>query len=425
MNDLIRNVDTPEDISAAAAELRQVGSITPNATLDVFEAWAAALGTPEMAAIPGIAFLRLWLRRNTLEPIITRELGQGALDDKWMEDGRARLKPYPVGVVAHWPAGNIEIQPLLSMTCALLGGNRCLVRIPRGLQDQTRQLIDKLVQSDSDHLVTRRIRLLVFDHERLDLHRAMAQAVDGAMIWGGEEAVTEIRALPFPHWARLAVFGPRISVAAIDAASWCNHPALRDVFCRRIARDVWQFDQQACSSPQVLFLETSKGHPADEFVQALKLAFEAENRVHPRETIQASLTSAICQARASWLLDDVANSATFPAGPEWTILLGQGSEIQEIPRPTGGKTLTVLEVRSLLEAVGKLDGNVQTLGLAMVSAEMEATLASVAAFRGVDRIVPLGRMHVFTPPWDGVDLIRIMVRMVRHVRLTPGSTMEE
>ena len=191
MNDLIRNVDTPEDITAAAAELRQiaVNSITPNATLDVFEAWAAALGTPDTAAIPGIAFLRLWLRRNTLEPIITRELGPGALDGKWMEDGRARLKAYPVGVVGHWPAGNIEIQPLLSMTCALLGGNTCLVRIPKGLRDQTQQLIEKLVQSDSDRVLTRRIRLLVFDHERLDLHRAMAQSVDGAMIWGGEEAV--------------------------------------------------------------------------------------------------------------------------------------------------------------------------------------------------------------------------------------------
>ncbi len=415
MNDLIRNIETPEDVSAAAAELRQVGgpyAITPNATLDVFEAWADALGTPEMAAIPGIAFLRLWLRRNTLEPIIARELGPGALDGNWMEDGRARLKAYPVGVVGHWPAGNIEIQPLLSMTCALLGGNTCLVRIPRRLRDQTQQLIEKLIQSDSSHVLIGRIRLLVFDHDRLDIHRAMAQSVDGAMIWGGEEAVTEIRALPFPHWARLAVFGPRISVAAMDATSWCDLAA-REAFCRRIARDVWQFDQQACSSPQVLFLEKKEGHSAGDFVQALRAAFETENRIHPRETIQASLTSAICQARASWLLEDIANSAIFPAGPEWTILLGQGSEI---PQPTEGKTLTVLEVGDLLETAAKFDGNVQTLGLAIADHEREATLASVAASRGVDRIVQLGRMHVFTPPWDGVDLIRIMVRMVRHVR---------
>jgi hypothetical protein len=42
-------------------------------------------------------------------------------------------------------------------------------------------------------------------------------------------------------------------------------------------------------------------------------------------------------------------------------------------------------------------------------------LAKAAGRRGVDRIVKLGRMHVFSSPWDGVDLIRPMVRVVRHV----------
>ena len=103
-------------------------------------------------------------------------------------------------------------------------------------------------------MLTRRIFMAAFDHGRQDLQEAMARVVDGAMIWGGEEAVLQIRALPFPHWARVAVFGPRISVAAMDAGAWGN-PDEQESWCLRIARDVWQFDQQACSSPQVLFLE--------------------------------------------------------------------------------------------------------------------------------------------------------------------------
>jgi len=144
----------------------------------------------------------------------------------------------------------------------------------------------------------------------------------------------------------------------------------------------------------------------------LKKAFELENRLHPRQTIAAGLTTAICHARASWLLDDLANRACFSAAPDWTILVGRGAEI---PKPTQGKTLTILEVDNLLNPVEKFDGNVQTLGLAMADADREATLTSLAARRGVDRIVKLGRMHVFAPPWDGVDLIRPMVRVVRHV----------
>jgi hypothetical protein len=417
MSELILDIDQPEQVSSAASELRESlkgTGITPNGVLEVFEAWAAALGGRETADIPGVQFLRMWLRRGTLEPILVRELGCGALDGNWMADGRARLKAFPLGVVGHWPAGNIEIQPVLSMTCALLGGNGCLVRVPSGLEDISGRLIGELVQTDTKRVLTTRIRMLAFPHTRRDLQEAMARAVDGAMVWGGEEAVLQVRSLPFPHWAKLAIFGPRISIAAMDADSWSNAPE-RESWCRRIARDVWQFDQQACSSPQALFLEKKAGHSCDEFIHALEAAFKSENHLHPRQTIEAGLTTAICQARASWLLDDAAHRAIFPSEPDWTLLIGRGSEI---PNPTQGKTLTILEVDDLSEALKGLDGNVQTLGLAVADATREETLASVAARRGVDRIVKLGRMHVFTPPWDGVDLIRPMVRMVR---LVPSS----
>ena len=144
----------------------------------------------------------------------------------------------------------------------------------------------------------------------------------------------------------------------------------------------------------------------------VRQAFEAENRAHPRQTIPGALTSAICQARASWLLKNTAHQGFFPQSPDWTLLLGSGSEI---PQPTQGKTLTVLEVDDLFDPVSKLDGNVQTLGLGIADPEKERKLALLAGKKGVDRIVKLGRMHVFVPPWDGMDLIRPMVRMVRHV----------
>ncbi len=414
MTELTHTVHSPVEISAAAANLHQVISeaeISPNEVMTVFDSWAKSLDARELDDLPGIPFLRMWLRRGTLEPIIARELGSNGLHGGWTEYGRAKCKAFPLGVVGHWPASNVEIQPILSMTCALLGGNAALVRIPSGLVDLTQLLMEKLVQSDPDERLTRRIFMAAFEHGRQDLQEAMAQVVDGAMIWGGQEAVLQIRALPFPHWARVAVFGPRISVAAMDAGAWGN-PEEQKSWCLRMARDVWQFDQQACSSPRVLFLEKRTGQPTAQFLLHLRRAFENENQAHPRRTIPAGMTSAICQARASWLLNDTTHEAVFPMGPDWTLLFGSGSDL---PQPIQGKTLTVLEVEDLLDAVSKFDGNVQTLGLGMADAEREKKLALLAGKRGVDRIVKLGRMHVFVPPWDGVDLIRPMVRMVRHV----------
>jgi hypothetical protein len=415
MSDLIRAVTSPQELATAAARLREAAQhqeIAPHSVLDIFERWGGALSDRGLNEVPGIAFLRLWLRRGTLEPVLLRELGANALSGGWWTDGRARLRAFPLGVVGHWPAGNIEIQPILSLTCALLGGNGCLLRVPSGLVDVTRRVLEKLREVDEASVLTTRIFAGSFDHSRIELHEAMAQAVDGAMIWGGAEAVSQVRRLQFPHWARVLVFGPRLSSAMMDAGTWGNR-AERSSWCRRIARDVWQFDQQACSSPQALFLERGQDSDPNEFVSDLRDAFQEENRVHPRQQIESSQASAICMARATWLLDKGENRAFFPASPDWTILLGEGPEM---PNPTQGRTLSVLVVDDLLEVISRFDGTMQTLGLGIRDAEKEESLARAAGRRGVDRIVKLGRMHVFSSPWDGADLIRPMVRIVRHVQ---------
>jgi len=412
--ELIPTINSAQEISSAALQLREIvraEEITPLTVLEVFERWSASLNTRELQEVPGVTFLRLWLRRGTLETIVLRELGPNSLAGGWREDGRARLRAFPVGVIGHWPAANIEIQPILSLSCALLSGNGCLVRVPSGLVDVTRHLMESLQEVDPAGLLSRRIAAVSFDHSRTDLMEAMAQAVDGAMIWGGGDSVSQVRRLPFPHWARLLVFGPRVSAAAMDAKTWGNREG-RSSWCRRIARDVWQFDQQACSSPQALFLERGAGCDPKEFVEDLKKAFEEENRVHPRQKIEPSLSSAICLARASWLLDEKGNRAIFPASPDWTILLGEGSDM---PNPIQGRTLSVLAVDDLLEVISKFDGTLQTLGLGIGDREREDVLARVAGRNGVDRIVKLGRMHVFSSPWDGMELIRPLVRLVRHV----------
>lgn len=413
-SDRFPTMTSPQELTSAAERLRRTAlekNLTPEAILDVFERWTVALDRGEARDVPGVTFLRLWLRRGTLEPIVTRELGAEFLSGAWRDEGRARLRAFPLGVVGHWPAGNIEIQPILSMTCALLGGNSCIVRVPGGLVESTRLIIEALEQVDPDGTLLERIFLAHFHHSEIDLHAAMAQAVDGAMIWGGEEAVQQVRALPFPHWARVVVFGPRLSVAAMDRGAWTDGNEHQS-WCRRIARDVWQFEQQACSSPQTLFLEQNSGDDPAEFVEELKRAFEEENRAHPRTGIEPSLTSAICRARSSWLLDDVANRAVFPQSPDWTILLGKGAKI---PEPTQGRTLSVLVAGGLMEVISKFDGSVQTLGLAVKDRAKERSLAEAAGRRGVDRIVRLGQMHVFGSPWDGMDLVRPMTRLIRHL----------
>ena len=131
---LTQNVTSPAEISSAAVKLRQAildVEISPNDVIDVFDAWARSLGTGELDDAPGIPFLRMWLRRGTLEPIIARELGPNGLHGGWTEYGRAKCKAFPIGLVGHWPAGNVEIQPILVDDVFSSGGKCCLRTYPQ------------------------------------------------------------------------------------------------------------------------------------------------------------------------------------------------------------------------------------------------------------------------------------------------------
>lgn len=412
----IEPVDTVDRVAAIAEELKQLLTDEPLSVQDfvvLCNDWSSEVVKPPSANVPGAVFLGMWLRRGTLMAILDRELGT-RWQEGWMKENRNRFKTFPVGLVGHWPAANVQILPLLSGLCALLGGNVSLVRVPPSFMEPVQYLLGSLRHVSGGEKIARRLRFITFHRDRLDLHEAIARSSDGAMIWGGKEAVTSIRALPFPYWTRFMIFGPRVSVAAFDRGAWTEPEALSK-WCLRLARDVWQFDQMACSSPQILFVERGNNDDLSPLLDAMAKAFKEENRVHPRLDIDATLTSAIVRARAGTLFGNINNRAIFPEPPDWTILVHSSLSF---PEPVQGKTLHVVPVDDLRKIAPLLDGNVQTLGLGVTKPQLEYELAELAGNRGVDRIVRLGSMHVFDSPWDGNNLILPMVRKVRHAPST-------
>jgi len=408
-----------EDVRAAARALRSVLSEEPpslNAFLDVCDRWSRAIPESPAREVPGAVFLSLWLKRGSLESLMRREFGDDHLAGSWRCEGRARLRAHPVGLVGHWPAGNVEIQPLLSAVCALLGGNAALVRVPPALVDAVDVVLAPLAEVDPDGLIARRLSPVSFAGTDRHCHETMARHADGAMIWGGAEAVSAVRSLPFPHWTRLAVFGPRTSLAVMDREAWRDGETCAR-WCTRLARDVWQFDQQACSSPQTLCVEMRAEDDPGPLIDALCAAFDREQERHPRETLPPDRALTIARVRAEHLLGDPRAGARFPVAPHWSILLHPGPEAGVAatrPRPALGRTLHVLPLRDTVSAAELCDGDVQTVGLAMSDPAAESRLVSAAAARGVDRLVRLGAMNVFDSPWDGRDLVRPFTRIVRH-----------
>jgi hypothetical protein len=234
------------------------------------------------------------------------------------------------------------------------------------------------------------------------------------MIWGSEDAVLATRRLPFPHWTRFSIFGPRNSIAMLDRCAWTD-PELRPTWCKRLARDVWQFEQRACSSPQVLFVERDPVVPIDDLLGDLEAAFRQENQLHGRTELAPFHASNIARARAEWLLEGGSRQARFSSGPDWTILVGDGPTF---PAAVQNRCLFVQVVEDLTNPIQHFHGEVQTIGLGCGDPCTERAVVDEALRHRVDRITWLGRMHVFDSPWDGTELVAPMTRIVRYTPLS-------
>lgn len=275
-----------------------------------------------------------------------------------------------------------------------------------------------------------RVLFVAFPHEKREFSEECAKRADAAMVWGGSEAVASVRSLPFPHWARIEVFGPRNSAAMIllDEAT-LRTPSELQRLCRRVAREVWQFDQRACSSPLVLYLQMADdvaarnadggGIPAIQriFVDALEAAFSEEERAHPRWMLSARESVDIAVARTNWLLNEPSARAVLSSGPAWSILYG--GEQDRIPELSNGKVLHIVWSSNLEAIAERLDGNTQTIGTWIHDSVLESRVARRVVARGVDRIVRLGLMHVFNTPWDGRELVRPLCRKAHFVPSRP------
>lgn len=408
---------SPSEIQDRIAAVREAQArLQPELTriVEILSSWGKRLVSSPIAAQAGVVFLCHWLRKANLMSLLNREIGNEGIHGIWRDHGSIRVKRVPVGVVSHWPAANVPIQPILSMTCAALGGNASVVRVPQGLEELTAASIRLLSEVDVERLISDRLGVVAFPSNRHDLQEAMARDVDGALIWGGEEAVLSVRSLPFPHWTRFSVFGPRNSVAVLDRAAWTKSDSRRQ-WCKRLARDVWQFEQRACSSPQVLFVERDPQSSTEELLRDLESAFREENRLHPRTELAPFYTSAIARARATWLLEDDSRQARFPETPDWTILVGNGPQY---PHPVQNRCLVVQLVDDLRDPIRQFGGDIQSVGLGCGDISVEQAVVNEALHRRVDRITWIGRMHVFDSPWDGMELVAPMTRLVRYTPIS-------
>lgn len=186
------------------------------------------------------------------------------------------VRRYPLGVLLHVGAGNMEGLPAYSAVEGLLAGNINLLKLPENDNGISSFLLRRLAAIEP------RLRpyLYVFRISSADraAMKRLAGLADGIAVWGGDGAVRGVRELAGPS-VKLIEWGHKISFAYATLKGVRGQNGGRQL--RLLARHMLDTGQVLCSSCQGIYLDTKDETELEEFAKSFLEILEAEALLRP------------------------------------------------------------------------------------------------------------------------------------------------
>jgi hypothetical protein len=317
----------------------------------------------------------------------------------------------PRGTVFHIPPSNVDTLFIYSLVLALLCGNRNVVRLSdrlSGIGLRVATLTQTLLADPAHADVAAQIAFVTYGHDAAQTV-AFSAACDVRVLWGGDAAVTTLRAAPLPPHAVELVFPDRYSGCVLHAqAVRALSSTERDALADRFANDAFWFDQHACSSPRLVAWIGDESVLADVAADFWERVGAAATRRGVR--IDAGTSLAKLTAAAGCAIDEAVSHVTWVT-PEVTVVTLRSLEAFGRVAPGGG-LFHQLAIHSLAALAPQCTRRDQTLTVFGVPRDEIVAAARLFNGRGVDRLVPVGQALAFSHHWDGYDLLQQFTRRV-------------
>ncbi|MCY6960600.1 acyl-CoA reductase [Clostridium brassicae] len=362
--------------------------------------------------IEGVPYLSFYLKKNNINRLLKTSFGNRKFLDEFIEVDEAKyIKAQPRGTICHWIAGNVPTLSIYSAFHGLLGKNTNLLRVPQNsigevisilkLLDDIEVQVEEKVYSSKDLL--KNICIVYFESQNKDLNSSMSLLGDGRIAWGGEEAVNAINTLPKKTTCKDLIFGPKYSFSVFDKEVLASQEI--DDCLENLVMDIIAFDQKACSSPQVLFIEKSN-ISIDMVAEKLAYIFQKISRRYPNNNLEQYVAAKIINKRGEYGLS-LEKSLYCSKGLDYTILIDNEMKLEE---PVHGRTIFLKEVSSVFDVINLITPRIQCVGIAFKNVNKTLEFSDKVTRMGVDRVTKVGYMNLYDFPWDGSLVLNELVR---------------
>jgi len=320
----------------------------------------------------------------------------------------------PLGILVHVVPGNAPTVAPLSLLEGLMAGNINILKNSSKNGNFPQLVLKGILEADSTASLKPFVYAFQIPSARKDMLEILFNAAHGIAAWGGEEAVASVRKMT-PEGVRIIDWGHRISFSYVSSKMKDDIPSLEN-----IAYDICVIEQQACSSPQCLYLETNDKEELLAFANTFAKVLDGISKTFPPAEISIPEMAEITNVTQVTRLGASLGESEVIESPDksWRILIDFKSGLRPSPLY---RTIWVkpLPRENIVSTLRPLRTYLQTAGLACTLDELgEISTALVQA--GVTRVKRPGHMLEGYPgePHDGVYALQ---RYSRRVCLQLGS----
>ncbi len=312
------------------------------------------------------------------------------------------------GLCFHIAPSNIPINFAFSYLFSLLAGNANIVRLPSKLFPQIDtfcEVFKKVVAKYPE--IGKRTAFVRYPRDN-EITAAFSKKADVRMIWGGDETIALVKAMPaLPHCVDVS-FADRYSLALISAKSVLAASATElKKLAENFYNDTYLMDQNACSSPQLILWENDNPKAREIFWHAVYDV--AMQKYSLQDAVAVDKYTLLCEESISnenilqiARYDNLLYRAELKSlNPEIVFHRGKGGFFYEYA------------LKDISELVDVMTEKYQTLTYFGVDAQALRSKFMACHVRGIDRIVPVGQAMNIDIVWDGHDLLRELSRIIR------------
>jgi phenylacetate-coenzyme A ligase PaaK-like adenylate-forming protein len=315
----------------------------------------------------------------------------------------------PLGVLTHIAPGNSPALSFLALVEGLLTGNKNILKLSSKDSRFCILAMTALGKCDQTGVLNKTTIILRISSSNQKMIKRIISVSDGVSVWGGDEAIKSIKKM-MPTGTRLIPWGHKVSFGLVS-----KDKIKCDETIEKMAMDCVLMEQQACSSPQTILLETSSTEELDNFSKSLLKQMEklSQSLLDPVLSIQeqAEITNISEVVRLETVLGKGKLLQSGKLNCRVFIDYTEGLSLSPLYRSIWVRPITK---EKLIEKLYPLRQYLQTCGLACSTSDI---------FGWTQRLIQAGVLRITNPgemlssydgePHDGVYAVNRFMKRVR------------